>query len=87
MDFGSWLLGFIEAEGSFSINKGRYPHFSLGQNEKEILEKIQDFFKVGAVARQGYNWCYHVYGHNCWHIREFCESKLIITERIKQFEK
>lgn len=41
-----WLLGFVEGEGSFSINRKSYQlTFSLGQNAKEldVLIKIQEF--------------------------------------------
>ena len=43
-----WLLGFIEAEGSFSFNKdGSASYFVLGQVSRDrfVLEKIVEFLK------------------------------------------
>lgn len=47
-----WLIGFIEGEGSFIVRNHRnnIPIFSLGQNEKEILEKIREFLGFGIVT-------------------------------------
>ena len=54
-----WLLGFIEGEGSFMINKSiiknKYliiqPTFkiSLHANDKEVIYKIQEFLKMGNI--------------------------------------
>ena len=43
--FPSWLSGFIEGEGCFSITAKGVLSFSIGQkNEKELIERIRDFF-------------------------------------------
>lgn len=89
MGFESWLIGFIEAEGSFNPHKKVYPEFCLSQNEEQILEKIQDFFGVGSIYHNSKKnvWQYRVYGRNCWPIRNICENRLVTKAKKEQFEK
>lgn len=56
----NWLVGFVEGEGTFVIgifkSKNSFmviPKFSIELHEKdrEILEKIKDFFNVGYVKK------------------------------------
>lgn len=61
MEFSSYLTGFTDGEGSFSISFSKRAKFSLGievrpsfsisQNKRslEILNKIHSFFKVGSI--------------------------------------
>lgn len=47
-----WLLGFVEGEGSFGINKNYTLVFSLGQSDKDLalMEAIRDFLDNLAVV-------------------------------------
>lgn len=45
--FSSWLSGFIEAEGCFSITAKGVLSFSIAQKyEKELITRIRDFFNA-----------------------------------------
>lgn len=55
----SWLIGFIEGEGCFSVSiriskkSGKMqikPVFQIVQNDREILEQIRKYIGVGLVA-------------------------------------
>ena len=53
--FPSWLSGFIEAEGCFSVRVSKNHSFSIGQNEDfYLLEKIKVFFNLSAKVRNPY---------------------------------
>jgi hypothetical protein len=50
--FSSWLVGFIEAEGCFSIRIKHNHSFSIGQNnDSYLLYAIKDFFKISNTVR------------------------------------
>ena len=59
-----WIAGFFDAEGCLSQsrnsggNKTYYPTISISQKDKQILEKIRDFFGEGYVTKHGtcYTW-------------------------------
>ena len=88
--FEDWLIGFIEAEGSFtSMGNNTYPEFSISQDEKEILDRIQEFFGCGKVAKTGNKvaWQLRITGRDdCQKVRMFCEGKLQLEKRRIQFE-
>jgi hypothetical protein len=88
--FEDWLIGFIEGEGSFTrFSHGIYPEFSISQDEKEILERIQRFFGCGAITRTGNDvaWQFRINDmQNCRRIRDFCQNKLQLEKRRIQFE-
>lgn len=47
-----WLIGFSEGEGSFTYSHSEgWPSFNITQNNKEILEKIRDYFGLGCVYK------------------------------------
>lgn len=48
-DFGDWLAGFFDAESYFSIRNKYTLTLSVGQKDKEILEKIKSSFGVGKI--------------------------------------
>ena len=62
-----WLVGFIEGEGSFSVNHRGEPVFYISQKEKEILDKIQEFLKMGKVYEKRNNpyphWIYQIWAY------------------------
>lgn len=56
MYFPSWLSGFIEAEGCFSIKKNGYHCFSIGQNnDAYLLNMIKIYFNLTVAVRNPYN--------------------------------
>ena len=89
-NFSDWLLGFIEAEGSFTVSQRKYPEFSLAQmHERDIFERIKEFFggvgNIRKTHRKG-GWQYTASNTQCWAMRDFCEGKLISRRKTKQFE-
>ena len=53
--FNSWISGFIEAEGSFSIRKNGNHSFSIGQNDDLfLLEAIKEKFSSRNKIRTPY---------------------------------
>lgn len=50
--FNSWLSGFIEAEGCFSIRKNNYHSFSIAQkDEEELINSIKIYFDIQSKVR------------------------------------
>lgn len=59
----AWLVGFMEAEGSFKINSSTYQlDISIGQKDREVLDLIVKEFKVGSVYydKSWNGWVYYV---------------------------
>ena len=53
--FKTWLSGFIEAEGCFSIRKNSYHSFSIGQNDDfYLINSIKNFFDISNKIRNPY---------------------------------
>jgi len=53
--FNSWLSGFIEAEGCFSIRKNRNSSFSISQNNDfYIINAIKNYFCASNIIRTPY---------------------------------
>ncbi len=53
--FPSWLAGFIEAEGCFSLRVKNNPYFSIGQNDDlYLLYAIKNLFKISNMVRNPY---------------------------------
>lgn len=54
--FPSWLSGFIEAEGCFSIRKNGCHSFSIGQNNDiYLLNMIKNYFNITVAVRNTSN--------------------------------
>ena len=50
-----WLVGFIDKDGSFAIDKvGNFyrPSLSIAQDDPELLYKIKDYFGCGTVTQK-----------------------------------
>ena len=53
--FKPWLIGFIEAEGCFSLRKSNNHSFSIGQNDDlYLIEAIQKYFEITNKVRNPY---------------------------------
>ena len=50
-----WIIGFIEAEGCFSIRKSNNHSFSIGQNDDiYLINAIKEYFQVTNKIRNPY---------------------------------
>lgn len=50
-----WLVGFMDGDGSFAIDKvGNFyrPSLSIAQDDPELLYKIKDYFGGGTVTQK-----------------------------------
>ncbi len=82
MDFASYVSGFIDGEGCFSVSfnfreklKTKIevrPSFSLGQNMRnlEILKQIQKFFGCGSIRFCKNDQCYRYETRNIENLRK-----------------
>ena len=95
-----WIVGFIEGEGCFSVHysynkklniRYEYPRFDICQDNKEILEKIRDFFGFGIITKKYVgNPAYHYIVNsikNCQKIANFLNGNLQNPKKKKQFDK
>lgn len=96
-----WIIGFIEGEGSFTVGtsggKKKIPVFSISQNEKEILLKIQKRLGMGRLYYHPANPQKNNSKDN-WHlairkyedVKKLCQivdGNMHCVNKIKQFEK
>ncbi len=68
-----FVTGFVDAEGCFLINVRKNNKYKLGlrvepsfqitlhKKDKDLLEKIQNFFSVGSICEKKQSITYHVY--------------------------
>jgi hypothetical protein len=55
VDLESWIVGFCEGEGSFVLNNGRNPHFTLSNTDEKAVRTVAKFFAQRGVEG-------HLYG-------------------------
>lgn len=74
MEFASYITGFVDGEGTFSVSFNRRakfktgievkPSFSISQHKRSVmtLEKIKDYFGVGGIrfSKRDQNYKYEV---------------------------
>ena len=59
--FKTWLSGFIEAEGCFSIRKSNNHSFSIGQNDDiYLIYAIKKYFDITNIVRNPYGKFYFI---------------------------
>ena len=59
--FKTWLSGFIEAEGCFSIRKSNNHSFSIGQNDDVyLIYAIKKYFDITNIVRNPYGKFYFI---------------------------
>lgn len=101
MEFSSYISGFTDGEGCFSISFKRSklkigievrPSFSLSQHKRnlEVLKKIHDFFKVGSIrySKRDSNFKYEVRSIKdlVSVIIPFFEKNQLLTSKRRDFE-
>lgn len=86
----SWLIGFVEGEGSFSIMQtpiGHRPLFTIGQKEKEILFEIKDYLNFGYIFRSAV-WIYAVTRYeDIRKIISYFDGRLLTKSKGSQFKR
>lgn len=93
-DFNSWLGGFIDGDGTFGLNQGKYPfcEITVHSTEVQVLAKIKAKFG-GSVSKRtsssrevnAYRWRLH----NAVGMRRLVAAvngNLHLPVRISQFE-
>jgi hypothetical protein len=44
-----WIAGLIEGEGTFYLNKGRYPVVAVIMTDEDIIKRCKEFTGIGSV--------------------------------------
>ena len=90
-NFASWLVGFIDGEGCFSISFSRNrrltlgievrPSFSVSQNSRsvEILRQINEYFQCGSIRESRGDNTYK------YEVRSITELRTIIIPFFKEY--
>ena len=102
MELSSYIVGFVDGEGTFSVsfsyrsklntNIEVKPSFSISQHKRNlaILLKIKDYFKVGSIrySRRDRNYKYET--RSCKDIVKtiipFFKKNRLLTSKKKDFE-
>lgn len=91
MDFASYISGFVDGEGCFSVSFNLRsklktgievrPSFSIGQNKRslKLLEEIQKYFNCGSIRFSRRDQCYK------YETRDISELMRNILPHFKKF--
>lgn len=89
--YPSWLSGFIEAEGCFSIRVNENHSFSIGQNEDfYLLDNIKIFFNLSVTVRNPYKKFYLIESYNKETLNRIiyhCTNYPLLGEKSQSLEK
>lgn len=48
----AWAAGILEGEGCFCVVEGKYPKIVVQMNDQDIILRLQEVFKCGAIYRR-----------------------------------
>ena len=89
--YPSWLSGFIEAKGCFSIRVNENHSFSIGQNEDfYLLDNIKIFFNLSVMVKNPYKKVYLIESYKketLNRIINHCTNYPLLGEKSQSLEK